>query len=80
VLAAAAVVFALAILVWAYGVYSYVQMVRHRQRGVPPFSVIWPERNLTPRGLAYRRRALQSYALFILLAIVLILLARITGS
>lgn len=75
-LAAAAAVFALAILAWAYGVYSYVQMVRHRQPGVPALSIIWPEHNLTRRGLAYRRRALQSYGVFLILALFLILLGR----
>lgn len=68
--------FAIAILTWAYGVYCYVQMVRHRQPGVPALSVIWPQQNLTQRGLAYRRRALQSYGVFLILAVVLILLAR----
>ena len=75
--AAAAVVFALAICAWAYGVYSYVQMVRHRQPGVPALSVLWPNRSLTQRGLAYRRRTLQSYGIFLVLAVVLILLGRV---
>jgi predicted metal-binding membrane protein len=73
-LAAAAVVLALTVLAWAYGVYCYVQMVRHRQPGVPALSVIWPAQNLTERGLNYRRRALLSYGAFVVLALVLIVL------
>ncbi len=76
-LAAAAVVLAAAVLTWAYGVYSYVQMVRHRQPGVPAVSVIWPARNLTQRGLDYRQRALISYGVFVILALLLIVLARL---
>ena len=69
-------VLALAVLAWAYGVYCYVQMVRHRQPGVPALSVIWPETTLTQQGLEYRRRALSSYGVFVILALVLILLTR----
>ena len=75
-LSAAAGVLALAVLAWASGVYCYVQMVRHRRPGVRALSVIWPARNLTQRGLDYRRRALVSYGMFVILALVLILLAR----
>ena len=75
-LAAAAAVLALAVLAWAYGVYCYLQMVRHRQPGVPALSVIWPAHNLTQRGLDYRRHALLSYGVFVVLALLLIVLAR----
>lgn len=77
--AAAAVVLALAVLAWAYGVYCYVQMVRHRQAGVRALSVIWPAQHLTPLGIEYRRRALLSYGVFVALALVLILLGRPGG-
>ena len=79
-LTVAAVVLALAVLAWAYGVYCYVQMVRHRQPNVSAFSVIWPAHNLTPRGLEYRHRALLSHGVFASLAVVLILLARVTEA
>ena len=71
---------ALAILAWAYGVYCYVQMVRHRKPGVPALSVLWPAHSLTQRGLDYRHRALLSYGVFVSLALVLILLARVSGE
>jgi hypothetical protein len=79
-LAAAAVVLALAVLSWAYGVYCYVQMVRHRQPDVPALSVVWPAQRLTRRGLDYRRRALLSYGVFVVLALLLIVLARFSES
>jgi hypothetical protein len=78
-LAAAAVVLALTVMVWAYGVYCYVQMVRHRQPGVPALSVIWPAQNLTERGLEFRRRALLCYGVFAVLALLLVVLVRLSG-
>jgi hypothetical protein len=75
-----ALVLALAIVAWAYGVYCYVQMVRHRRPGVPALSMVWPAEYLTKRGLEFRRRALWSYAAFGGLAVLLILLGRIAGS
>ena len=77
VAAAAAVVMALALVTWAYGVYCYVQMVRHRRAGVPSISVMWPAQNLTSRGLEFRRHALWSYLVFLVLAVVLILLGQV---
>lgn len=79
-LAAAALVLALAVAVWAYGVYCYVQMMRHRRPGIPLFSIIWPAEYLTERGIEFRRRALWSYAVFAFLALLLILLGRLAGS
>lgn len=76
-LALAAVVMALAMAAWAYGVYCYVQMVRHRRPGVPALSMMWPAEYLTERGREFRRRALWSYAVFGVLALLLILLGRI---
>jgi hypothetical protein len=67
-------VLALMVVVWAYGIYCYVQMVRHRQPGIRASSLIWPAEYLTHRGREFRRRALRSYAAFALLAVVLILL------
>lgn len=78
--AAAALVLALAVAAWAYGVYSYVQMVRHRQPGVPMFSLVWPAEYLTARGLEFRRRALWSYAAFAVLALLLVLLGMLLGN
>jgi hypothetical protein len=78
--AIAAVLLALAVTAWAYGVYCYVQMVRHRVPGVPAFSMIWPAQNLTQRGLEYRRRALLCYGVFTVLAVGLILVGRLSGQ
>ena len=65
---------AIAIALWAYGVYCYVQMVRHRLPGMNPFRVGWPPEQLTQRGREFRRRALRTYAWFAVLAIILLLL------
>jgi hypothetical protein len=62
---------AVAIALWAHGVYCYVQMVRHRRPGVSPLEVAWSSDRLTPLGLEYRRRALRSYAAFGILAVLL---------
>ena len=72
----AAMVLILAVAVWAHGVYCYVQMVRHRQPGVPSLSMAWPAHSLTARGLEFRRRALWSYLAFLLLAIILVLVGQ----
>ena len=76
-LAAAAAVLALTVLAWAYGVYCYVQMVRHRQPGTPALSVVWPAERLTKQGLEFRRRALWSYAAFAVFALLLVMLGRV---
>jgi hypothetical protein len=68
---------AAAIVLWAYGVYCYIQMVRHRRPGVSAFEFAWPPERLTPLGLEYRRRALRSYAAFAVLALLLMLLVRL---
>jgi hypothetical protein len=73
-MAAAALVLALTVLAWAYGVYCYVQMVRHRRPGVPALSVLWPAERLTTQGLEFRRRVLWSYAAFAVLAVALMIL------
>jgi hypothetical protein len=73
--AAAAGVLALIVLAWAYGVYCYVQMVRHRKPGVSALSIVWPAERLTKRGLEFRRRVLWSYAAFAVLVVVLMILA-----
>jgi hypothetical protein len=73
-LALVALVLALMLLVWAYGIYCYVQMVRHRRPGVPAMSMMWPTEYLTERGREFRRRALRSYLGFGLLALLLVLL------
>jgi hypothetical protein len=77
-LTAAAVVLALAILAWAYGVYCYVQMVRRRQPGVPALSIVWPAERLTKQGLEFRRRALWSYAAFAVFALLLMALGPVS--
>jgi len=72
---------ALAVALWAYGVYCYVQMVRHRVPGTNPFQVAWPPDRLTQRGREYRRRALLAYAWFAVVALVLLLLSsRLTSD
>jgi hypothetical protein len=63
-----------AITLWIYGVYCYVQMVRHRVRGAHPLQVAWLPDQLTDRGREYRRRALRAYVGFAALALVLLLL------
>jgi formate hydrogenlyase subunit 4 len=75
-LAVMALVLAVAVATWIYGIYCYVQMVRHRRAGVPMFSMMWPTAYLSERGRAFRRRALLSYAAFALLALLLILWGR----
>jgi hypothetical protein len=72
-LALLAVALAGALALWLYGVYCYVQMVRHRRPGVSPLEMAWPAERLTPRGLDYRRRALRSYVAFALLALFMML-------
>ena len=73
-LGAVAVVLALMCTAWVYGLYCYVQMVRHRLPGVPAFSMLWPAQYLDERGREFRRRALLSYGAFGILALILILL------
>ena len=75
-----AIACAIAIALWIYGVYCYVQMVRHRVRGTNPFQMAWPLDQLTPRGRDFRRRALRAYAWFAVLAILLLLLTRLFAS
>jgi hypothetical protein len=65
---------AIAIALWAYGVYCYVQMVRHRVSEANPFRVAWPLDQLTQRGREFRRRALQVYLWFAILALVILVL------
>jgi ABC-type branched-subunit amino acid transport system permease subunit len=75
-----AIACAIAIALWAYGVYCYVQMVRHRVSGANPFRVAWPPDRLTERGREYRGRALQVYLWFVILALVILLLTRLLTS
>jgi hypothetical protein len=79
-LALIAVALALMVAVWVYGVYCYVQMVRHRRPGIPVSSLLWPREYLTERGRDFRRRALRSYAAFGVLALLLVLLNRLLPS
>ena len=69
-----ALVLALMLLVWLYGIYCYVQMVRHRRSGVSAWSMMWPTEYLTERGREFRSRALRTYLAFALLALLLLLL------
>jgi hypothetical protein len=71
---------AIAIALWLYGVYCYVQMVRHRVQGTRSFQIAWPPDHLTERGREFRRRALRTYAWFALVALVLFLLTTIFGA
>lgn len=75
--AAVAVLLALMIAAWAHGIYCYVQMVRHRRPGIPPFSMLWPAEFLTERGMAYRRRAVRSYLAFAITAILLVVVSQL---
>lgn len=70
---------AAAIALWIYGVYCYVQMVRHRIPGTNPFQLAWLPDQLTVRGREFRRRALRTYLWFALVAVVLFLLTTILG-
>jgi hypothetical protein len=69
-----ALLLALMVAAWIYGIYCYVQMVRHRKAGIPALSMLWPAEYLTERGLEYRRHALRSYVAFGVLALLLIIL------
>ncbi|CAN5877646.1 hypothetical protein BH24GEM1_BH24GEM1_10110 [soil metagenome] len=71
---------ALAIALWAHGVYCYVQMVRHRRPGVSPLEIAWTPERLTPRGMEYRRRALRSYAAFAILAVTLMVIGSLLAA
>ncbi len=79
-LAVASLVMALAVAAWVYGVYCYVQMVRHRRPGVSGFTIMWPREHLTEIGAEYRRRALWSYAVVVALLVSVFLLARIPAA
>ncbi len=73
-LAAASLALAFAVVFWAYGVYCYAQMVRHRRPGVSGYQVSWPGDHLTDLGRCYKGRALRSYsavAIFLVVAYVL---------
>jgi hypothetical protein len=70
---------ALAIAAWVYGIYCYVQMVRHRRTGVPVLSMRWPGEFLTERGREFRRRALLSYAVFAVVALLLMFWGKFYG-
>ena len=71
---------AVAIALWVYGIYCYVQMVRHRRPGVSPLELAWSSDRLTPLGLEYRRRALRSYAAFGILAILLMVFGSLLAA
>jgi hypothetical protein len=73
-LALASLIMAFAVAAWAYGVYCYVQMVRHRRPGISSFTVMWPRENLTDAGIDYRRRALWSYLVVVVLLVSVFLL------
>jgi hypothetical protein len=72
--------FAGAFALWVYGVYCYVQMVRHRTPGAHPFQMAWPSDQLTPAGREFRRRALRAYASFALLALALLFLSALFST
>jgi len=71
---------AIAIGLWLYGIYCYVQMVRHRVPGRGSFQIAWPPDQLTERGREFRRRALRTYAWFGLVGLVLFILTTIFGT
>jgi hypothetical protein len=75
-----AIACAIAIALWGYGVYCYVQMVRHRVRGASPFQMAWPPDQLTQQGREFRRRALRAYAWFAVLALLLLILTTLFAS
>lgn len=79
-LAAFGLAAAVGIALWVYGVYCYLQMVRHRRPGVSPLEVTWSPDRLTPLGLEYRRRALRSYAAFGILALLLMLAGSLVAA
>jgi ABC-type branched-subunit amino acid transport system permease subunit len=72
-----AIVCAIAVALWAYGVYCYVQMVRHRIPGTNPLQVGWPPEQLTEMGREFRRRALRTYVWFAVVVLVLLVLTRL---
>jgi hypothetical protein len=64
-----------AVVLWAYGVYCYIQMVRNRVPGTDPLQLAWSPAKLTLRGLDYRHRALRAYLWFAVVAVLLLLLS-----
>jgi hypothetical protein len=52
-------------------------MVRNRRPGVPAFSMMWPTQFLTELGRKYRQRALLSYGVFAIVALLLMLWLRL---
>jgi hypothetical protein len=72
-----AIACAIAVALWAYGVYCYVQMVRHRIPGTNPLQVGWPPEQLTEMGREFRRRALRTYSWFVVVVLVLLVLTRL---
>ncbi len=74
--AAASVALAFAVVLWAYGAYCYIQMVRHRRPGVSGYTVFWPGDRLTERGRTYKGRALRIYGLVAVLLVVVYVLTR----
>jgi hypothetical protein len=79
-LAVLAILVASATALWMYGAYCYIQMVRHRRRGVNPFRVAWFAEVLTEQGPAFRRRALRAYVAFALVGLGLITLGYVFGG
>jgi hypothetical protein len=70
---------AVAIALWIYGIYCYVQMVRHRATGANPLQLAWPREQLTPLGREFRRKALRAYAGVALLAVGFLILTTLLG-
>jgi hypothetical protein len=66
---------AIAIVLWAYGVYCYVQMVRNRTPGAHPLQLVWSSDHLTQRGREFRHRALRTYLWFTVVAVLLLLVS-----
>ena len=59
---------AIAVAVWAYGMFNTVRMNRNRASGAPRWALNpYAGRYLTPQGMRYRRRALVALAVFLVL-------------
>ncbi|HEX6643587.1 MAG TPA: hypothetical protein VF037_02860 [Gemmatimonadales bacterium] len=71
---------ALILAVWLHGLWSYVQMVRHRRAGTSAFSVTWSPGQLTPEGLVHRKRVLWSWAAIAILLVAALLLGGVHGA
>ena len=54
---------------WIYGTYCAIRMFWHRKPGLPHYSTVPTDEQLTPIGRKYMRRWLWSWAIGVLLSV-----------